>query len=502
MVTATGDAAGRRLLVYGLGRSGGAVLRRALANGDEVSFYDRRETGADIDAALAAGARRLTSLGEAPLATGFETCVAAPGVAIDHPDLEQLRAARVEVIGEVEWVWRDVSGSYIGVTGTAGKGSVTLWLTQLLVGAGVDAVAGGNNDPALAAVARPGACHVVELSSFQLERCPTFSPDVAITLNLGEDHLDRHHTVAAYHRAKRNLVDNLTAEGTLVTNADTPRLEQWAARTAARVLRFSLEGPADAWLDRASGMLMLNGDELLHRDELAVPGDHQVANALAVALAATALNVERDGPKRPGLERIDRSTIAEQLPLFTGLPGRYAVAGRSGGITFIEDSIATRPLAVAAALTSTARPLVWLAGGHSKGADVGSLRGVVAEKVDLLVTYGASGPELAEAFGDLVPVIQSRQRDGAAALAAAVQAAVAHLESAHGGSGSVLLAPLAASFDQFKDYADRARTFRRVVAEVIERRHGNDSAPRPEGAAASAGSATGRGNGRPATDRR
>lgn len=464
MVNAPHTRQRERLLVYGLGRSGGAVAQRALANGLDVAFYDQRESGPDIAAALAAGADRVTELGDERWIAGFELCVAAPGVPIEHPDLERLRAAGAEVIGEVEWVWRDVPGTYVGVTGTAGKGSTTLWLTQLLKGAGVDAVAGGNNDPALAAVARAGACHVVELSSFQLERCPTFSADVAVVLNLGEDHLDRHHTVAAYHRAKRNLVDSLSDDATLVSNADSALLEQWAADAAARVLRFSLERPADAWLDRASGQLMLRGEPLLHRSELTVPGDHQVANALAVALAAGALNDRASGVK------IDRSTIASLLPAFAGLPGRYAIAGESRGITFIEDSIATRPLAVAAALTSTARPLVWLAGGHSKGVDVATLRNSVAEKVDLLVTYGASGPELAEAFADLVPVRQCRHQDGAAALAAVVAEAVGYLESEHGGSGNVLLAPLAASFDQFSDYADRAATFRRVVDEARVRR--------------------------------
>lgn len=450
------------LFVYGLGRSGGAVVRRALAAGMSVAFFDQKETGDDVEAALAAGAERLGELAGTTDLDRFGTCVAAPGVPIDHPDLVHLRSAGVEVIGEVEWVWRDVPGTYVGVTGTAGKGSVTMWLTQLLLGAGVPAVAGGNNDPALAAVARSGACHVVELSSFQLERCPTFAPAVAVTLNLGEDHLDRHHTLAAYHRAKRNLVDNLRGGSSLVTNADSSKLESWAENTAAEVLRFSLERPADAWLDRRSGMLMLDGEELVHRSELAVAGEHQVANALAVALAAHAL-----GRRSEFSKQIDRSTIAAQLPSFTGLPGRYSEVGRAGGVTFIEDSIATRPLAVAAALGSTARPLVWLAGGHSKGADVSSLRQTVAEKVDLLVTYGRSGPELAAAFGDLVPVEQCRHQEGRAALSAAVRCAVDYLEKQHGGNGNVLLAPLAASFDQFKDYADRARQFRAVVADVM-----------------------------------
>ena len=453
------------MLVYGLGRSGGAVLDRAASEGWRLAFYDRRETGEDIAAASAAGAERLHDV--AGELSRFDLCVAAPGVPIDHPDLKRLRSAGVEVIGEVEWTWRGVPGTYAGVTGTAGKGSVTLWLTQVLCGAGVDAVAGGNNDPALAAVARPGACHVVELSSFQLERCPTFAPEVAIVLNLGEDHLDRHHTLEAYHQAKRNLVDNLGPASTLITNADSPKLEAWALESnAGEVLRFSLEREADAWLDRGSGDLILHGEALLQRSQLAVAGEHQVANALAVALAADTLL--RD--LRESNDRIDRSTLAKLLGSFRGLPGRYSVAARSGGITFIEDSIATRPLAVAAALASTARPLVWLAGGHSKGADVSSLRPTVADKVDLLITYGRSGPELADAFSDLTAVEQCRQADGRAALDAAVRRAVAYLDAHHDGKGNVLLAPLAASFDQFTDYADRARAFRSVVDSVSRER--------------------------------
>lgn len=462
------------LLVYGLGRSGGAVVSRARSAGLSVTFFDKRTGGADIDAALASGAQRLTTLagpGEAPLAERFALCVAAPGVPLDHPDLELLRSSGIEVIGEVEWVWRRVPGVYVGVTGTAGKGSVTLWLTQLLVEAGIDAVAGGNNDPALAAVAREGACHVVELSSFQLERCPSFAADVAVVLNLGEDHLDRHRTVAAYHRAKRTLVDNLQPGSVLVANADSPEIAAWAAAAGCEVLRFSLERPADAWLERDSGKLYLGDEELLDRTALSVAGTHQVANALAVSLAAQALS-----RVAPDLGHIDRSIIAAKLPSFTGLPGRYAVAAESGAIRFIEDSIATRPLAVAAALSSTPGPLVWLAGGHSKGADVAGLRPLVVERVDLLITYGASGPELAATFADLVPVEQCLQVGGEQALEAAVVRAVAYLEVEHQGAGNVLLAPLAASFDQFRDYADRAAVFRAVVDRVVRARSDRQAA--------------------------
>lgn len=447
----------RPVLVYGLGRSGLAVVRRLVAGGQAVDFVEQRHSGADIDEASAAGARRVATFDDSSAAANYDLCVAAPGVPVDHPDLELLRRAGVEVIGEVEWVWRTIAGRYLGVTGTAGKGTVTTWLTLALTEAGVDAVAGGNIDPALAAVARPDATHVVELSSFQLERCPTFRPAVAVVLNLGEDHLDRHGTVAKYHAAKRNLLVNLGPSQTLVTNADDPLLEQWARSTSAAVLRFSLQpattAPLDAWLDTDSRTLYLNGEPLLTRDELRIQGEHHVANALAVALAATAAGVDK-----PALLRALRS--------FAGLPGRYAVAGRAGGITFVEDSIATRPLAVSAALRSSPRPLVWLAGGKSKGVDPVAMRGIVAERVDLLVAYGESGPELTRAFEDIILVKQCRQQDGRSALSCAVAEAMGFLHAGHGGNGTVLLAPLAASFDQFSDYAQRAKVFREVVAEV------------------------------------
>lgn len=438
------------VLIYGLGRSGGATLDLLARQGVTVSYYDAKEGGHDVARADAAGVPRLSEHDLVSRAAEFSLCIAAPGVPIDHPHLGALREAGVEVIGEVEWVWRTVPGRYVGITGTAGKGTVTRWTADALVAAGVPAVAGGNIDPALAQVARPGLTHVVELSSFQLERVAGFAPDVAVVLNLGEDHLDRHRDVATYHAAKRRLLENLGPGSTLILNADDPRVAAWAERSPARVRRFSLAGPADAYLD-GNGVLRLAGAPLLERSELRVRGDHQVANALAVALAAQALGVENDA-------------IEAALRVFAGLPGRYAHAGSVGDVEFIEDSIATRPLAVAAALRSSAKPLVWLAGGQDKGADLASLRPLVAERVDLLVAFGASRELLASVYQGATRVVTVAAAGGEEALSEAIDVALAHLQARHGGRGTVLLAPLAASFDQFKDYAHRAAVYRELVA--------------------------------------
>jgi UDP-N-acetylmuramoylalanine--D-glutamate ligase len=441
------------LLVYGLGRSGGAVVARARREGLPVLFFERRDDGPDVAAALATGAARVTDVTQALASDPApRTCVAAPGVPIDHPDLARLRAAGVETIGEVVWVLRRTPARCVGITGTAGKGTVTRWITDGLLAAGIDAVAGGNIVPALAAVARPEATLVVELSSFQLERAPGLRPDVAVVLNLGVDHLDRHGTVAAYHAAKRGLLRELGPQQTFVGNADDPLVTAWLDASPARTRRFSLAARADAFLERGSGGLWLDGAPLIGVDELRVVGEHQIANALATALALDAMGVPR-------------TTIARALADFAGLPGRYAEVGRLGDVRFIEDSIATRPLAVEAALRSTPAPLVWIAGGVDKGADVDALGPLLRERVALTLGVGASGPAYAAAAARYAPAEVIAEAEGPAALRAAVRRGWRELRDRHGG-GAVLLAPLAASFDQFRDYVERAAAFRAAVAEL------------------------------------
>jgi UDP-N-acetylmuramoylalanine--D-glutamate ligase len=433
------------VLIYGLGRSGLAAARLCHQQGHRLSFYERRGEGDDVSELTALGAQRVS---EVPTAEA-DICIAAPGVPIDHPDLLALRERGIETIGEVEWVFRTVSSDMIGVTGTAGKGTVTRWIADALLGAGHDARAGGNIDPALSEVASPGATLVVELSSFQLERCPTLRPRVAVVLNLGSDHLDRHGTIENYHAAKRNLLANLGPAELFVYNGDDPLLTRWAGATAARRASFSLRGAADAWLGD-DGALRIGDSELLHESELGVRGQHHLANALAVALACRDLGLSIE-------------QIRAGLRAFKGLPGRYSDAGRIGNVAFIEDSIATRSLSVAAALRATPAPVVWIAGGQSKGADVRELEPLIREKVRLFIAIGESGPELSGIVGQWVPTHLCSERDGHAALRCAVRAALQHLNVHSPLGGTVLLAPLAASFDQFRDYRERAESFRRAV---------------------------------------
>jgi UDP-N-acetylmuramoylalanine--D-glutamate ligase len=299
-----------------------------------------------------------------------------------------------------------------------------------------------------------------------------------VILNLGVDHIDRHGTVRDYHLAKKNLLNNLTAEDTFVYNADDPKLAAWAKETPAKALGFSSSVPqpvsdtdtiapaVDVGRYPAyqyEGRLWLEQHPLIDTRDLRIQGSHQYHNALAVALVGHACGVEKD-------------SIKQGLQAFTGVPGRYAHVAEIAGVRFVEDSIATRTLAVKAALEATPAPIVWLAGGQDKGAETESLRELVRDKVVLVVGIGEAGSTFVNAFAAVTNVRVCEEADGEKALAQACQWGLEMLleraERAETSDiptlGTVLLAPLAASFDQFADYHARAQAFRRVVAALAQ----------------------------------
>jgi UDP-N-acetylmuramoylalanine--D-glutamate ligase len=435
------------VLVYGLGRSGLAVTKLLKKQGHHIIAYDESPKGADVDELARLGVPLTVTL----TTEEVDICIAAPGVPYDRTGLVELRERGIETIGEVEWVYRTIPATFIGITGTAGKGSVTRWLADMFALGGLPAKAGGNIDPALSAVAEEGDVLVTEMSSFQLERCPTLKPNIAIVTNLGVDHVDRHHTVHAYHEAKRNLIKTQDEKDVFIYNHEDPKLRAWASSARAKTLSFSTSGQADAYLVERKGeaWLCLYDTDLIAASDMQQKGTHQLANALAVALAAREMGLSND-------------TIKQGLRAFKGIEGRYSVVKTMNDITFIDDSIATRTLAVKAALESTPAPIVWIAGGADKGATFEELETLVKNKVGLFVGIGEAGESFAERVKHLTTTLVSKEKSGESALHFACEEGMKYLQQ-HSSNGTILLAPLAASFDQFKDYKDRSATFKRVV---------------------------------------
>lgn len=435
------------VLIYGLGRSGRGVARFLAREGLTAHWFDARPSPDDLALVAELG------LQQGDLARAYQTVIAAPGVPIDHPDLGALRALGAEVIGEVTLATRSRPAlPMVGVTGTAGKGSTTVLIAHLLRACGLAALEGGNIDPPLLDVVDSAEVAVVELSSFQLERVPGLRLPVAVITNLGVDHLDRHRTVKAYHTAKRNITAGQRHGDVLV-------------------LPLGLHLPTRAQLRRFGERIGLStGAEVLPAAEL--PEGVHPANAAAAVLAAEAL-----------LEHLGRAVsvqiLADGLRSAQPMSGRFETVARLAGVRFVEDSIATRTIAVQAALERAASPVAWLVGGRDKGAELEPLRQAAQGRVSRVIAFGEDGEALARALGLPYEVVPGATGDES--MANAVRAGLQALD----GAGTVLLAPVGTSFDQFRDYKARGESFRRAAqalcaAQVPEIGSPADPPPPPE----------------------
>jgi UDP-N-acetylmuramoylalanine--D-glutamate ligase len=372
--------------------------------------------------------------------------VASPGVPPDAPPLAAARAARVPIVSELDLGFRalqDRGVRCIAVTGTNGKTTTTALVAQLLQAGGLRAVAAGNIGRPLADVAldpQPWQWLAVEVSSFQLHDSEHFAPDVGILTNLAPDHLDRYPSVTAYYADKRLLFRNAAAGSVWVLNGDDPPALALAAGAAGRTLRFSLRVPADAWYDAARRELRLGEERLLGRDELRLLGDHNVANALAAALAA----------REPG---VSLGALAAGLRSFRALPHRLEPVREVGGVRWINDSKATNIASTVVAVEAMDRPFVLLLGGRHKGEPYTRLGPLLKPRCRLVVAYGEAGPQVERDLQGQVPLERGTT----------FADVVARARRAARPGDAVLLSPACSSYDMFKNYEERGATFREFV---------------------------------------
>jgi UDP-N-acetylmuramoylalanine--D-glutamate ligase len=432
-----------RALVVGLGSSGVAAATLLTRQGWRVTVNDRAAAAelAERLAQLPAGVEAVLGGHPESLLESVALVVTSPGVPPDLPLLAQARRRGIGVIAELELAYRSLADTpLLAVTGSNGKTTVTALLGAILEEAGWNAGVGGNIGHPASALALEGGFDALvwEVSSFQLEGCTTLRPRVGLLLNLSPDHLDRHPTVADYLAAKARLFARQQGDDVAVLNADDGAVAGLAV--PARAEFFSLhDRSAAACL--AGDRLVLDGHPLLPRSHLPLLGQHNVANALAAALAAA----------RAG---VPRAAIATALERFTGLPHRHTVVAEVAGVRYVDDSKGTNIGATAAGLAGYPPGTVHLIlGGLGKGQDFAALAEAVAGRVAAVYLIGAAAGEIADAIGRRVPVQQC------GTLAEAVRRAAA---AARAGD-TVLLSPACASFDQFRDYAHRGDEFARLA---------------------------------------
>src|SRR5206468_3339189 len=288
---------------------------------------------------------------------------------------------------EIDLGFRALAGETrcIAITGTNGKTTTTALVAHLLRGAGLSAEAAGNIGRPLADIAISGDRYqwlAVEVSSFQLHDSPHFAPDVGILTNLAPDHLDRYPSVDAYYADKRLLFQNAGPSSVWILNGDDPTVLDLARGVAGRRALFSLKQPAEAWYDAGgggAGVLRLGGAALLRREELHLLGEHNVANALAAALAVHEAGVP------PGL-------IGAGLRSFHALPHRLEAVREVNGVLWINDSKATNIASTVVAIEAMSRPFVLLLGSRHKGEPYTRLAPLLADRARLVIAYGEAGP--------------------------------------------------------------------------------------------------------------
>ncbi|VBA54836.1 UDP-N-acetylmuramoylalanine--D-glutamate ligase [Mycobacterium attenuatum] len=413
----------------------------------------------------------------------YALVVTSPGFQPTTPVLAAAAAAGVPIWGDVELAWRlDTAGRYgpprrwLVVTGTNGKTTTTSMLHDMLTAGGHRSLLCGNiGSPVLEVLDQPADVLAVELSSFQLYWAPSLRPEAGVVLNIAEDHLDWHGTMAAYTEAKARVLTGRVA----VVGLDDARAAALLDATLAPVRAgFRLGEPAAGELGVRDGHLVdcaFAADlSLLPAASIPVPGPVGVLDALAAAALARSVGVAADA-------------IADAVASFRVGRHRSEVVAVADGITYVDDSKATNPHAAQASVLAYPR-VVWLAGGMLKGASVDAEVARIASRLVGAVLIGRDRAEVAEALSrhapdvPVVQVVTGEDADMAVACDAYVTkvdnsveplgarvmaAAVAAAKDMAKAGDTVLLAPAGASFDQFNGYADRGDAFAAAVRAVV-----------------------------------
>ena len=444
------DVRNKRVTVAGAARSGLAAAELLAGRGARVTLSDSRADLPDADRLRGLGVVLELGGHTRGTFTAADLVVLSPGV---PPEQEAVQAARdrgVPVIAEIELASRWLQGRVIAITGTKGKSTTTALTGRMLEAAGFKVTVGGNIGSPLSAqvsLSTPDTFHVVETSSFQLEQIDTFHPWIAVMLNLSPDHLDRHPGVEAYAAAKARIFENQNANDFAVINADDPAVLGLARHGRATARLFSLAGTIDRGTVVEDGWIVDRqrdrAERLVPLDVIHLLGPHLVNDVMA---AATVGAIAGAAP----------AAMTSAVDAFHGLEHAMELVADVGGVRFVNDSKATNVESALRSIESFERDLVPIMGGRFKGGDLRVLRDPLKARAKAVVAIGEARILLREALGDVVDVQE----------ATSFAAAIDRAHQLAKPSGVVLLAPACASFDMFRDYAERGRMFKEEVARI------------------------------------
>jgi UDP-N-acetylmuramoylalanine--D-glutamate ligase len=450
---------GRRVAVFGLGRTGLSAARALVAGGARPVLWD--DNIESVKTARTEGFE-VEDLSEADW-SGVAALLLSPGVPLHHPEphwvVRRARAAGVEIVSDIELFARTVNASpahkrpkVVAITGTNGKSTTTALTAHVLSHAGRDAKAGGNIGQGVLGMddMHGGAVYVLELSSYQLDLTSSLKADAAVLLNMSPDHLERHGGMEGYVAAKRRIFMNQQPGDMAIVGVDDP----WCQRICTELVAANHRPiwPISSGRAMGRGVYALSGvlydgtaDRVMEVADLtrarSLPGRHNWQNAAAAYAVARSLGVPWE-------------VVIEGLMSFPGLAHRMETVGQIDGVRFVNDSKATNAEAARQAMSSFPR-FYWIGGGQPKSGGIEGLSDLFP-RIAKAYLIGEAAPAFSRVLQGKVDHVISGDIESATA--------AAHEDAArHGQEAVVLLSPACASFDQFRDFEARGDAFRAAV---------------------------------------
>lgn len=446
----------KKILVVGMGKSGIAATQALLKLGAVVSVYDRKEED-KIETQLIQFLKNKNVacyFGEEPDNTNeLDMVVISPGVPLDTGFVQKARDAGAEVIGELEIAYRVGKGKYIAITGTNGKTTTTTLVGEIFKNSGRKTYVVGNVG---VAVISKALCTteddwlVTETSSFQLETTRDFRPEVSALLNITPDHMDRHKTLENYAQAKAMIFKNQDESQYFVVNYDDEASWKLVEQCKAKVIPFSRKSALELGCFVLDGDIVIRNEngqciDICSKDELKIPGAHNLENALAAVAVAYFAGISPE-------------VIAETLREFDGVEHRLEFSGEVDGVRFVNDSKGTNPDASIKAIEAMKDGIILIAGGYDKGSDYEAFIKAFQGKVKYLVLLGKTAPKIKETAERLGFTNNVMCRDMDECVKTAYKLA--------SPGDTVLLSPACASWDMYTCFEQRGEHFKNCVRDL------------------------------------
>ncbi len=446
------DLTGKNVLVFGTGLSGASAFWLLKDLGAFPVLFDGNENSnrEEICRKCAADAREVF-LGTLPaeIIGQLDLVVLSPGVPTDLPLVCQFRARGIPIWGEVELAYRVAKGDLLAITGTNGKTTTTSLLGEILSRARASVFVVGNIGVPYTQIAkktRDDSVTVAEISSFQLETTEAFHPKISAILNVTPDHLDRHHTMEAYLRAKERICENQAGGDVCVLNYEDLALRAFAGQISCKPLFFSSARPLEEGI-------FLQGEEILYKNngethaichtrELRLLGRHNYENVMAASAMALSYGVSH-------------AHLRESLLRFSAVEHRIEFVAEIDGVAYYNDSKGTNPDAAIKGIEAMERPTYLIGGGYDKDASYGEWIRAFGGKVRALVLIGQTKEKIAR---------EARACGFAhCVLAESLKEAFDYCADHAAPGDAVLLSPACASWDMFSNYEERGRAFQDLV---------------------------------------